>query len=350
MKKYTNLIQQNIAPKEAKKIAVFNSAGNKIGIINLGNLAQTLLDKKLYSFGALSDVHITYETAESDFQKALTYLNKIEKVDFICICGDLISQGLAEQLNNYKTLVDTYSNNTPVYAISGNHESYDDNWGQNSEDVIKNLIETYTGKPLYYSFEYNNDVFIMVGIKSDSEGKLFSEGELQWLYETLEANRNKRCFVFEHVRPQDGCGNAYGIYSNDIWGGTEATIFESLMKHYKNAILFHGHSHLKLALQTKDNLANIDRLFGSWSVHIPSLSVPRTGDISGAPSKKELYAESEGYIVDVYENCIILRGRDFIKNEYIPLGIYCLDTTLTNIEANTFVDSSNTLNTQTKEK
>ena len=342
MKKYTNLIKQNIAPSNVNKIALFNSTGNKIGTIPLGSLKRPDIGEKLYSFGVLSDVHITYETAETDFKNALNYLNKIEKVNFICICGDLISQGVPEQLSKYKNIVDTHST-TPIYAISGNHESYDINWAQNSEDTVKNLIETYTEKPLYYSYTYGDDVFIMVGIKSDIEGKLFNVDELQWLYETLENNRNKRCFVFEHVRPQDGCGNAYGIYANDIWGGTEATLFENLMRHYKNAHLFHGHSHLKLPLQTKDNLANIDKLFGGWSIHIPSLAVPRTGDSSGVSSKKEVYAESEGYIIDVYNKHIIIRGMDFIKNEAIPLGTYCLDTELSTIEANTFVDITNTL-------
>lgn len=345
MKRYINLISQNVAPPGVKKISLFDSSDNKLGDIALGRLACKPNNKKLYSFGALSDVHITYDTAEADFQKALTYLNETEKVAFTCICGDLVSQGVVGQLSKYKECVDNYSPSVPVYAISGNHESYSSDWSQNGEPVVKELMETYTGNPLFYSFKYGNDTFIMVGIKGDAEDTLFGEGELQWLYETLEANRNNRCFVFQHVRPQDGCGNAFGIYATDIWGGTEAIAFENLMRHYKNAHLFHGHSHLKLALQTKDNLANIDRLFGGWSIHIPSLTAPRSGDVSGAASRVELYAESEGYVIDVYENSIILRGRDFVKNENIPLGTYCLDTTIQTIEANTFIDTSGIINT-----
>ena len=345
MSSYTNLISQNIATENAIRIVVFNSDGEKVGKINLGYLTRPNHGKKLYSFGALSDIHVSYKTSETDLQKAFTYFNEIEKVAFTCICGDLVSQGVASQLNSYKECVNAYSPNTPVYAIAGNHESYNANWGQNGETVVRNLMETYVGKPLYYTFTQGDDVFIMVGIKGDGEGTLFGEGELQWLYEVLEENRNKRCFVFQHVRPQNGCGNAYGIYANDIWGGTEAIVFESLMKHYKNAHLFHGHSHLKLALQTKDNLANIDRLFGGWSIHIPSLASPRTGDASGPPSRKELPEESEGYIVDVYENHVILRGRDFVNDAPIPLGTYWLDTALIEIEANTYSDPTGTINT-----
>jgi hypothetical protein len=61
-----------------------------------------------------------------------------------------------------------------------------------------------------------------------------------------------------------------------------------------------------------------------------------------------VYAESEGYIVDVYDNYIILNGRDFIDNDMdgniIPIATYKVDTTLIEIEANTFRDSTGIIN------
>ena len=215
---YSDFIAENVAPKNVRRIGIYNAQGNRVGQIPLGPLAFPVAGSKLYSFGALSDVHLQYTTAQTDFQRALTYLNDVEDVASTCISGDLTSNGTAEELAVYKNYIDTYSPNTPVYAIPGNHE------GMNSG--ILEIIETYTGHPLYYSFTHGNDVFVMVGVKADSEGSLFAAEELQWLYETLEANRNKRCFVFEHVNPQDSCGNAMGIYAYNIWGGTEATVFE----------------------------------------------------------------------------------------------------------------------------
>jgi hypothetical protein len=38
--------------------------------------------------------------------------------------------------------------------------------------------------------------------------------------------------------------------------------------------------------------------------------------------------ESQGYIVDVYDDCIVLNGMDFISNKPIPLGVYKIDTIL----------------------
>lgn len=336
MSQYDAMIPQNIALSGTRRIGIYNSNGNRVGYVPLGRLAFPDAGEKLYSFGALSDVHLQYDTAQTDFQRALTHLNETEDVAFTCIAGDLTSSGSDSDLAQYKSYVDTYSADTPVYAVSGNHENH-----RGSD--LPNVIEQYTGHPLYYSFTHGDDVFIMLGIKGDSSGNLFTTAELQWFYETLEANRNRRCFVFHHVRPQDGCGNAFGIYNYDIWGGTEQTVFESLMHHYKNAHQFHGHSHLKFYLQYGSDMANIDHIFGGWSIHIPSLAVPRDGDPSGASSRVEVYADSEGYVVDVYENGIHLRGRDFVRGEFLPIASYWLDTTLQAVEAGTYTDSTGTI-------
>ena len=191
----------------------------------------------------------------------------------------------------------------------------------------------------------------MVGLYRWHNSELLSVEELQWLYEVLEKNRNKRCFVFQHVFPWGGAGNALNSYPHDIFTGTRGTVFENLMKHYKNTVFFHGHSHLRFYLQELDKIANYSSERGYKSVHIPSLSVPRDitfdgGYVSGYAS---IYAESEGYIVDVYDDFIILNGRDFIDNEadghWLPIATYKIDTTLQTIEANTFTDSTGTITT-----
>jgi hypothetical protein len=283
-------------------------------------------------------VHIGQDTADTDFRTALSYLSNI--ADFICICGDLVHgtyETLDSEISTYISCINDCAK-VPVYALAGNHDG-------GRVPNIETVIETYTGHPLYYSFTQGDDVFIMVGNRSSTAGSLFTTAELQWLYETLEANRNKRCFLFQHVRPDDGCGNALGIYKTDDWGGTEQTVFESLLRHYKNIVFFHGHSHLKLQMQEYSDDANLDRLFGCWSVHIPSISVPRGTFSDVDTSLTTYYAESEGYVVDAYPNGIHLRGRDFVKGEFLPIASYWLDTTLHTVPAGTYTDSTGTITT-----
>lgn len=334
---YDDFITENIAPAGVKKIGVYNSEGKRVfGILLDGLKLPSNRGQKLYSFGALSDVHVQYETAQADFQRALAYLNNTEDVEFTCICGDLTVNGTDAELTAYKGYVNSYSPNTPVYAVFGNHDTY---------QGLYNNTATYTGHPLNYTFEYGNDVFIMVGNISGSSGNvgtLFTKATLQWLYEQLEANRNKRCILFQHILSTKGSGDAYNAYPHTKLAGDEATVFESLVSHYKNVIWFHGHSHMKFYLQYASDIANIDKVFGSWSVHIPSLAVPR--DASGT-GYTNIYADSEGYVVDVYENGIHLRGRDFVKEEFLPIASYWLDTTLVDISEKTFTDSTGTIAT-----
>lgn len=338
--KFENFIPQNIAPKSAKRIAVFDATGKKVGQFGLQNLAFPKVGQKLYSFGAISDVHLQYNTALEDFKRALAFLHDNENADFTCLCGDLTDNGEIADFEQYKNTVQNY----PVYEILGNHDYY-----TVGNTAVEGIVETYTGEPMYYSFTKGNDVFIMVGIKDEYE--LFTTAELQWLYETLEENRNKRCFVFQHVFPSAGtnpsCGNAHGIYNNHCWSHpTQTKAFESLMKHYKNVLFFHGHSHLEFALQSKDcQYANYDESNGYRSIHIPALSIIRTGDSSGVDSRVDVASGSQGYVVDVYGEGIHLRGRDFVGGKYLPIASYWVDTALQTVEANSYVDPTGIITT-----
>ena len=333
---YAHFIPENIAPENATDIAVYRD-GKKITSIPLGRLKQPDGNKE-YSFLALADVHVVYQTAAADFQRALEYAENSDCA-FTCICGDLTDDGSDTQLATYKNNVDTYAKTKPVYAIAGNHEA-------SSGKIPFDRMTPYTGYPLYYLFTYGDDVFVMVGTHRWHNDEVFSVEELQWLYETLEANRNKRCFVFQHIFPWGGSGNALGAYTNDAFSGTRGTVFENLMKHYKNIVLFHGHSHLRFDLQERDDTANYSDARGYRSIHIPSISVPR--DVVDG-SLSVIYAESEGYVVDVYDNYIILNGRDFIDNDadghILPIATYKIDTVLVDVAANTFTDSTGTITT-----
>ena len=353
MYKYKHFIQENIAPADAEKIIVCDGKGNAICDVPLGRLKQPAQAKR-YSFMAVSDVHITYDTANTDFQRALTYAE--DNCDFTVVCGDLTSVGSDEQMAEYKSIVDAYAKTKPVYAISGNHETC------TGEYMTSERTSVYTGQNLYYSFTQGDDVFIMLGHygadHSAGNGdwrtnEFLSREELNWLYQTLEDNRNKRCFVFSHVLPHEhGVGNPNGLYKSAlIWKTTDGGIGQaliSLLRHYKNTIFFHGHSHTRFWLQEHDEKANYSDANGYRSVHVPSLSVPRDISVDGM-KLDTIYAESEGYVVDVYDGYIILNGRDFIDNKadghILPIATYKIDTPLQTVAAGTFTDATGTIKT-----
>lgn len=340
----THFISQNVASNNSFRIGVYRKDGTKKGYIPLGSLVFPAdLGKKLYSFGALSDIHLYAGDADTDFKRALTYLTQSEKVDFTCICGDLTNFGRADEYEHYKEMVDTYSPDTPVYAIAGNHDATDAyNGGASALTLDYNGITPYTGNPLYYTFTQGNDLFVMMGQRRWNYGyandDLFSVEELQWLYDTLEANKDKRCFVFQHALRFDGCGRPYGgSPTGNLLSVEQGQVFLSIVNHYPNVIWFHGHSHTCFDSQEDNDIANYDHNFGCHSVHIPSLATPKEYENSAYVGKT---AESEGYVVDVYEHYIVLRGRDFVAEKFLPMATYCIDTSFTAVEANTFTDST----------
>jgi len=181
-------------------------------------------------------------------------------------------------------------------------------------------------------------VFIFIG-QPDGNTPMTDEA-LQWLYETLEVNRNKRCFIFVH--PHISSGNPVGAYKKNplFQNWQHFSTFKNLLSHYKNTILFHGHTHVKFECQEQDKESTYSIADGFNSIHVPSLSTPRDV-IDGELINRN--NESQGYIVDVYDDCIVLNGMDLIDNIPIALGTYKIDTPLQTIPAGTFTDDTGTI-------
>ncbi len=330
---FKRLIKENVAPYTATKIILYHKSGKKQGTIPLGNLAYPNdLGEKLYSFGALSDIHLglnnthpTFKDASEDFKRALEFFN--DNANFVCICGDLTNTGTVTEYQNYANHVGDNSK-IPVYAISGNHDANDTKDTTGALTLTQEGIKAYTGQNIYYTFEIGSDLFVMLGMHRWEYGyaneDIFSEDSINWLERVLSENSDKRIFLFQHALRFDGCGKPYpGTPTADMLKVPLGTRFKEIVSQYPNVIWFHGHSHMTFDSQEDNPIANYDNNFTCHSVHIPSLATPREYENSAYVGKT---AESEGYVVDVYENYIVLRGRDFAKGKFLPLANYLIDT------------------------
>lgn len=215
-----------------------------------------------------------------------------------------------------------------------------------------------------------NDLFILIG-QSES-ARPMSNNDLAWLKNILgkEENKNRRCFIFIHSfidddwndkthdirdveRPKEDdptqdnagglinfsdSGNPCGARGNAIVGYWEdyapSTLadFLNTLKQYPNAIIFHGHSHMKFESQTFDKCANYTDKNGFKSVHVPSLGSPRhllntDGDWTVITTDRYTEPQSQCYRVDVYEDCIVLNGLSFLgaTSSLVPLGTYKIE-------------------------
>lgn len=281
----------------------------------------------LYSFGAISDIHIGANTSDTDLQASLTYLNANENVAFTCVSGDITNGGTDAQFTTYKSIKDTYSPNTEVYATNGNHE-----WRNSS--FSDTLWETYMSNPRDYVLTHGKEVFIFIGIYGDADGKnTFSDTQKTWLETQLEKYKNTRVFLFEHYFINGtGNGNYNSLYPVNtlVYNQAHGLWLLNLLKQYKNVFLVTGHSHLKFITQELDKRITICNNVGGtetgYMLHIPSIAIPRD-IIDGTSISDYLYAQSEGVVIDVYENCILYRGRNFVDEKFIPIGQFILQKT-----------------------
>lgn len=323
MATYEGLIDANVAPYSADAIGIFDDAGVKVGSISINGIKADNAGL-LYSVGMLSDVHLGSETASDDFINALNFFGSTDvNAEFTCICGDISENGKETEFASYQTIVAANSSK-PVYTTTGNHDCQ-------SSGIDEALWRQYTGNGLTFEVTKGSDHFLFLGMSTGNFTSAYLESNIKWLENKLEEYRNERCFVITHMFFPDRAGNMNEVYPDYNWlSGTQLNSLQAMRDRYKNTIWFSGHSHWKWALQQYDDNANVCRNPESgWSVHIPSCAKPIDSD--GA-SREDRIAQSEGAVINVYENHIDIIGVDFITGKYLPIATYRLDTTLQEVE------------------
>lgn len=327
---YPYLISQNIAPPNTKIIGIYNNNGKRVNGVSLGQLAPHEGIKR-YSFGLVSDIHICPNNPGGDIvserlNNAFTWFEE-QGVSLIANCGDITNIGFENPAGTYNPSefaeyqrICNLHPNTPVYGACGNHDSYN----ASIADYEDKLIE-YTGHGIQFTVEHDGDMFIFFGQPKATtlyvDGGTLPVPELVWLQEQLNNNKDKRCFVFIHPYLSGDSGNPLGVHPVNIAPASYVhNIIVTALKNHGRAILFHGHAHFMPYIQEQDITCNFTDKNGFPSFHVPSL-----GWASYIDSNMEMVkdtSEGYGYLVDVYDDCIILRGRDFVRNEWVGIGTF----------------------------
>ena len=353
---FTDLIKNNVAPYSASKIGVYDSNGERVGEIPIGSFKPNY-GERLYRFGLLSDVHNeesqTSENAQ-DFINALRELNNKESIEFICITGDLTQYSHSN--GNISTEMTLYQNNLaaagvnkPVYVTTGNHDC------PGSTDVdyttfynLAGLSDIAPSSGATASYEVTKthttsggttvtDHFLFLTMRRyEFTSSTYYDNDITWLGNKLEEYKNDRCFVFTHMFFPTYAGNLNNIYPSGNWlSGAQLTSLKNLIDSYPRTYWFSGHSHWKWYLQKYQDRANIYPVSNTgrttgWAVHIPSCASPIDSDGS---SRVSMPLQSEGGVVDVYEDYVDIRGIEFkgpddssYNMKYIPVAQYRLYT------------------------
>lgn len=312
---YTGLITQNCAPPGVTRIIVSDDTGEVKAIMGVPQHMRYPHGQKIGTVGILSDSHMLPSGSQNNkcslkLDRSLSFFEE-QGVEIVLHCGDVTNAGLYSsggevflgQIDEFARVRDLHS--LPVYPICGNHESYN--------GAITGVLDTWrqrTGHGLYYTVGYAGDLYIFVG--QPAQNPAMSEEELAWLEGLLAKHKNTRCVVVIHPYISGDSGNTNDIYGNPLLpqsSNTTKRLIAALSNHGR-AMLLHGHSHFVYKLQELDKRTNYTDINGFPSAHVSSLSEPAVVENG---SRKKLYDQSYGTVMDVFADCLVLRGVSFGK-------------------------------------
>ncbi|MGN1130442.1 MAG: metallophosphoesterase, partial [Ruminococcus sp.] len=304
-----------------------------------------------YTFMNYSDIHIDkqhnlyYTYSEMHFEKALEVAAN-RNVDFIVTAGDNITnaEGPANEFDTYQQILADSSYCNPIYESSGNHElrvgepnalltTFVDATGLNG-----NRQDIKANKPYYCLTEPNSkDLFIFMSLEFEynpQDGNEFSKKQLKWLKNILKENygKNKNIFLIEHALIESyGAGddpdNFYTVPLNPEYKTTNE--FRDIIESYPDIIWISGHTHI--ALEYGYNYSNMNdtscHMIHDSSVCCPTLLNYNSHSLSYIAHDSEEYKDlTEGYYVQVFDDCVIFNGENLYYDKIYPASCYIVES------------------------
>ena len=308
----------------------------------------------LYTFGAISDPQLandsygseSYPNDETHLKKAFETLNDRD-VDFSIVSGDVVNdqngnKTYAAEYKRYQKILADSSYSKPIYESNGNHDvgtvwDKNGNYYNNNTPFIKatgldSTEETIkAGKPYFEITEpVTGDHFIFMALEGGfytNKGTQFSTAQLDWLEGLLKkySTDGKNIFIIEHANVAGwGSGDKatapYYYNLGLVKTNPDVQRFIKLMETYKECVIITGHTHLELSAQYNYSDNN-----GTSAVMMHNSAIGGVRRlINGSVNRDDVLGLSEGYIVEVYEDCILFNGTNMYYNETMPQCSYII--------------------------
>lgn len=256
------------------------------------------------------------------FQEACIDLRNAERLDAIVGVGDIAENGLAEE---YKLAYDEFAPiDTRFIMATGNHDirlrAYSQSTNRiykfidalNGEETIADRV--YSEGKLAYSEVVNGYKFIVMGSdKTEFEEAYISNEQLEWLDNELATEKGKPVFVVLHqpLKLTHNLPTTWGNGTNKEAGsvGEQSDDIKAILANRakdSTVILITGHLHAGFSQYS------YEKIDGFHSINVPALSIEnKDGEECGNGSGLT-------YIVEVYEDEILLRARNCRTGEWLP--------------------------------
>ncbi len=280
---------------------------------------KTLQEDCLLNMELISDTHLeTTEILRPMFlMSGLSNLKRAKSpVDGVVVCGDITNYGDTKSVDKFFDIYRKYSPVEELVFVSGNHDigHVEDRDHDEARQYLIDSFNAYGGTDydkIYYSKEINGYKFIVLSDEGDRWDHLvMSEEQLAFLDRELEEGTKdgKPVFVCCHW-PVDGTNG-----EDTIWDGSGVYLDEwdvkSICEKYKNVYWISGHMHAGIKstlVAEKTGLSNAEQINGVTYINLPTYGIV---NMFGAPWS------ATGAQLEVYENEVVFRPRNFITNKW----------------------------------
>ncbi|GAA0434036.1 hypothetical protein GCM10008934_24350 [Virgibacillus salarius] len=263
-------------------------------------------------FPVISDVHIDNSSTVDDekFKAAMNQLNKVAPdQDAFVVVGDLTDYGYETEYDKFFSIYnEKKQDGVNSLFTMGNHDYWN---GLSIKDAQTRFLEKTAMESIYYHKKVNGYHFIALSPEDSTTHGLYTVDQINWLKKQLEAaekdNPGEPIFVFLHQHIKDT------VYGSDLWGTQEnKELLYDTLKEYPQVITFSGHSHYPL----EDPRTIHQKDFTSVGTSSVSYLELEPGKLQGFHPQG--YRDiSQGMVVEVYNNEVVIKKRDFHKDNWV---------------------------------
>jgi len=248
-------------------------------------------EEVIMSFSAVSDIHVESNNPKpyNVFYDVLKGLKSGGDNDAVVFLGDNTMNGQTIENLFFYSAVRAMKPAERNFVVMGNHDIGNGEGDYKkfcTEFILNNrfcLGNDISKKPYYYEV-VNGCYMIFLASEDLAVNDCFmTEEQLVWLEGVLDEAEEKgsNIFVFNH----------HPLYQLT---GVETDALAELLNDYENLLYLYGHTHKELDADS----------FGVQG-GVNTVNVPRAT------------AEGNGVVVEVYEDEVVVRGRDFAANEWL---------------------------------
>lgn len=281
----------------------------------------------LLRFQVTSDWHVTDDPNHDHNRHLGMMLDDIAAVcpdsAAIVAVGDIADHGWESEYRRVEEIVGSRKNVPPIHYVIGNH---DVSMNKGYKKQIE-IFGAFSGnESAYYDLWIGGYHFIFLAFETEGAPQSIPKKELTWLEEKLaeDADPKKPIFVFCHESIVNTVAGS--TPEEGWWGISNGDKVAQIFSRYPQTVFFNGHSHWELCSYNEMFAGDGKRTFSAFNTSAVGYLWTGYNVVPG----EYLYG-SEGLFVEVSENALTVRGRNFVTGEWTASAQYAVPGAWENI-------------------